>query len=78
MEGETTFVGLVHVTKYDWFMFHIFLDFFKNKKIKTLKRLKGKFGIDYSWDFDPCVIMEGETAFVCLFLTWPINTRQFW
>ena len=50
----------------------------KKKKKKTLKRLKGKFGIDYSWDFDPCVIMEGETAFVCLFLTLPINTWQFW
>ena len=76
MEGETAFVLLFHVTKYDWFMFHIFLNFFRKKK--TLKGLKGKFGIDYSWDFDPCVIMEGETAFVCLFLTLPINTWQFW
>ena len=42
MEGETAFVVLVHVTKYDWFMFHIFLDFFKKKKKKKFKKIKGQ------------------------------------
>ena len=44
MEGETAFVVLFHVTKYDWFMFHIFLDFlfFKKKKKKNFKKIKLK------------------------------------